>query len=115
VNNTAESARTGDVVVAWLLYAAQVAGQSFLGVFWLMSVMMTDSCGSVIDEPKVCDGDYFATWFFAYAVVLVIAVIATPIAIIVAGRRGKPRWPWPILMIVLLVAASAGYMYAFTR
>jgi len=106
---------TADVVVAWLLYAAQIAGQAFLGIFWLMSVMMTDSCGSVIDEPKVCDGDYFATWFFAYAVVLVIAVIATPIAIVVAGRRDKPRWPWPILMIALLVAASAGYMYAFTR
>jgi len=115
VNNTAESARTADVVIAWLLYAAQLAGQAFLGVFWLMSVMMTDSCGSVADEPSVCNGNYFATFFVAYAGILALAVVATPIAIIVAGRRGKPRWPWPILMIVLLVAASAGYMYAFTR
>jgi hypothetical protein len=115
LNNESGASRTADAVAAWLLYAAQVAGQAFLGVFWLMSVMMTDSCGAVTDGPRVCDSDYFATWFFAYAVVLVIAVLATPIAIIVAGRRGKPRWPWPILMIVLLAAASAGYLYAFTR
>jgi hypothetical protein len=115
VNNESGGSRTADVVVAWLLYAMQLAGQAFLGVFWMMSVMMTDSCGAVTDEPRVCDGDYFATWFFAYAAVLGIAVIATPIAIIVAGQKGRLRWPWPVLMIVLLAAASAGYMYAFTR
>lgn len=109
------ASRTADAVAAWLLYAAQVAGQAFLGLFWMMSVMMTDSCGAVTDEPRVCDGNYFATWFFAYAAVLAVAVIATPVAIIVAGQKGRLRWPWPVLMIVLLVAASAGYMYAFTR
>ena len=84
-------------------------------MLWLMSVMMTDSCGSVIDEPRVCDGTYFATWFFAYAAILVFTLLATPIAIIVAGRKGRHRWPWPALAIVLLAAATAGYMYVFTR
>jgi hypothetical protein len=102
-------------VAAWVIYALQLAGEAFLGIFWLMSVMMTDSCGSVPIEPRVCDGAYFATWFFAYAAVLVLAVLATPIAIIVAGRNRKWRWPWPVLMIVLLIAASAGYLYAFSR
>lgn len=115
MNNESGGSRTADVVVAWLLYAMQLAGQAFLSVFWLMSVMMTDSCGSVIDEPKVCDGNYFATWFFAYAAVLVIAVLATPIAIIVAGRMGRLRWPWPALTILLLAAATAGYIFLFTR
>lgn len=107
--------RTADTVVAWVLYALQLAGQAFLGMFWVMSVMMTDSCGSVIDEPRVCAGEYFATWFFAYAAVLVLAVLATPIAIIVAGRKGRRRWPWPALTILLLVGATAGYIYVFTR
>ena len=106
---------TADVVAAWLLYAAQVAGEAFLGVFWLMSVMMTDSCGAVPDELRICDSDYFATWFFAYAAVLVVAVIATPLAIIIAGRKGRLRWPWPALTIVLLAAATAGYVFVFTR
>lgn len=107
--------RTVDTVVAWVLYALQIAGQAFLGLFWLMSVMMTDSCGSVIDEPLVCNGAYFALWFFAYAAVLALAVIATPVAIVLAGRKGRLRWPWPALAIMLLVTATAGYVFAFTR
>ena len=77
--------------------------------------MMTDSCGSVAREPAVCNSGYFATFFFGYACILVVAVVATPVAIIVAGRRGRRRWPWPALSIALLVAATAGYFYAFTR
>jgi hypothetical protein len=110
-----EQSRSPDVVISWVLYGLQLAGEALLAPFWLMSVMMTDSCGSVADEPAVCDGKYFATFFAAFACVLVMAVVVTPVAIIVAGRRGKPRWPWPVLAIVLLIAATAGYVYAFTR
>ena len=109
------ASRTADSVVAWVLYALQLAGEAVLVLFWLMSVMMTDPCGSVVDEPRVCDSTYFATWFFAYAAILAVAALATPIAIIVAGRRQAKRWPWPILAIVLLVAASAGYVALFSR
>jgi hypothetical protein len=115
VNNEPGGTRTADAVVAWLLFALQVGGELFLGMFWVMSVMMTDSCGSVVDEPRVCDGEYFATWFFAYAAVLVAGLLVTPIAIVVAGRRGKLRWPWPAFVIVLLIAATIGYVWAFTR
>jgi len=111
----ASQTRTADIVVAWVLYALQLAGEAMLALFWLFSVMMTDSCGSVPVELRVCDGAYFATWFFAYAAILVAAALATPIAIVVAGRIGSRRWWWPVLMIVLLIAASAGYLYAFSR
>lgn len=111
----ADGSSTADTVVAWLLYGLQLAGEAVLAMFWMTSVMMTDSCGSVDIEPKVCDGAYFATWFFAYAAALVIAAIATPIAILLAGRNGRLRWPWPALAIVLLAAASAGYVFLLTR
>lgn len=109
------ASRTADIVVAWLLYALQLAGEALLVLFWLTSVMMTDSCGSVPDGLRVCDGDYFATWFFAYAAVLLLAAVATPIALIIAGRRGGRRWPWPVLAMILLALASAGYAFLFTR
>jgi len=111
----ANGSRTADIVVAWMLYGLQLGAEAMLAVFWMMSVMMTDSCGSVAEELKVCDGAYFATWFFAYAAVLAIAAIATPIAILLAGRNGRWRWPWPALAIVLLAGATAGYVFLFTR
>lgn len=83
--------------------------------FWLMSVMMTDGCGSVPDPTSVCNSTYFFTWFFAFAALLAVAVVATPIAIVVAGRRGARRWPWPLGAIVLLAIAAAGYMFVMTR
>jgi hypothetical protein len=115
VSQPAAESSTADTVIAWVLYALQLAGQLFLGMFWLMSVMAGDSCGSVPNDLKVCDGTYFVTWFFAYAGVLVFAAIATPIAIVVAGRRGSLRWPWPVVAIVALIAASAGYLFALSR
>lgn len=107
--------RTADAVVAWLLYAAQLAGEAVLAMLWLTSVMMTDSCGSGSDAPAVCDTTYFMTWWLAYAAFLVLAALATPVAILMAGRRHARRWPWPVLALVLLGAASAGFLYAFTR
>jgi hypothetical protein len=98
-----------------VLYALQLAGEAALGMLWLTSVMMTDSCGSVADEPAVCNAAYFVTWWFAYAALLVLAALVTPIAIVVAGKRGNVRWKWPVLVILLLAAASAGYIFLFTR
>lgn len=101
--------------MAWLLYVLQLGGEALLAPLWLMSVMAGDSCGSVIDEPRVCDGNYFVTWFFGYAGVLLVAAVATPIAIVIAGRRGRWRWPWPVVAIALLVAATVVYVYALSR
>ncbi len=98
-----------------MLYALQLAGELVLVLLWMTSVMMIDSCGSVADEPAVCNSAYFVTWWFAYAAILAAAVVFTPIAILVAGRRGARRWPWPTLAICLLVAASAGFIFLFTR
>jgi hypothetical protein len=92
--------RSTDVVVAWLLYALQLAGELVLTPLWLMSVMMTDSCGSVADEPSVCNPAYFTTGW---------------IAIIVAGKRGNRRWKWPVIAIAVLVVGTGTFVWAFTR
>ena len=84
-------------------------------MLWVTAVMMTDGCGSTPNEAAVCNTTYFVTWWFAYAAVLVIAVLFTPVAIVVAGRRGARRWPWPALTIVVLIAASAAFIFLFTR
>lgn len=107
--------RTADAVVAWVLYALQLVGEAALAMLWLTAVMMTDSCSSTPNDAAVCDSAYFVTWWFAYAAVLVVAVLFTPVAVLVAGRRGTRRWPWPVLAIVALAAASAGFIYLFTR
>ena len=107
--------RTTDAVVAWVLYALQLIGEAVLALLWMTSVMMIDSCGSAADEPAVCNSAYFVTWWFAYAAILAGAVVFTPVAIIVAGRRGSRRWPWPALTIVALTGATAGFVFLFTR
>ncbi len=109
------ASRTAGAVVAWVLYALQLAGEALLGLLWMTAVMMTDSCGATSDDPAVCDGAYFVTWWFAYAAVLVVAVVFTPVAILVAGRRGSRRWPWPVLTILVLAAASVAFILLFTR
>lgn len=109
------SGRTADRTAAWVLYVLQLAGEGFLALFWLMSVMAGDSCGSVPHDLRMCSGNYFAQWFFGYAAVLVAGAVVTPVAIVLAGRRGGRRWPWPLLTIGGLFAASWAYAWAVTR
>jgi hypothetical protein len=104
-----------DLVTAWVFYVVQLAGEALLGMFWLMSVMAGDSCGATSNDLKVCDSTYFVFWWFAYAAVLVAAALFTPVAIIVADRRGAWCWPWPVLAIVVLTAATVGYGVLLSR
>jgi len=114
-SEAASDGRSADTVAAWVLYALQLAGQVVLAALWLMSIMMTDSCGSVADEPAVCNIYYFMTWWIAYAAFLVGAAVFTPIAIVVAGRRGNNRWKRPVLVILVVVATTVGYISVMTR
>jgi hypothetical protein len=114
-NISAPTVRRNDREWAWALYALQLLGELVLAPFWMMSVMMIDSCGSVADEPRVCNAAYFASGFFGFAAVLVLAAVAVPIAIVVAGHRGGRRWVWPAGAIVGLGLAAVGYVWLMTR
>lgn len=107
---------TGDRVAAWLLYVLQLGLELILVFVAATSVMMTDPCGSGIDdEPRVCSGGYFAWAFFGYWTVLIVAAIAVPVLILIAGRRDRRRWPWPLAGILILVVSTVIYVIALTR
>ena len=102
---------TGDKVIAWLLYMLQLALELFLFIFLIFSVMAGDSCGSgVTPAPRVCDGAYFATIFYGFGFVLLIAAIAVPIMIVRAGRRGGRRWLQPVFGMLFLPIGAVAYM-----
>lgn len=107
---------TADKVVAWLLYVGQLALELLLFLFLVFSVMAGDSCGSGVEpELRVCSGSYFATIFFSYGFALVVAAIAVPVLIVVAGRVGWHRWLMPVFGIVFLVIATVAYFLLLGR
>jgi uncharacterized membrane protein len=98
---------TGDKIAAWILYALQLLFEFLLLLFSAFSVMATDPCGTGVDEPRVCEGYYFATAFYGFWLVLLVTAIAVPVLIIRARRR---RWLRPVLGIVVLTVAAVVYI-----
>jgi hypothetical protein len=114
VGNDADEG-TGDKVAAWLLYVLQLVWEMALFILLVASVMAGDSCGTGaggIAEPRVCSGWYFATIFYGFGFVLLVAAIAVPVLIIRASRR---RWLRPVLGIVLLTIAAVVYVGLATQ
>ena len=101
---------TGDKIAAWVLYGLQLAFEFLLLLLSAFSVMATDPCGTGVDEPRVCDGYYFATAFYGFWLALLIAAIAVPVLIVSAGRRGKRRWTRPVVGIVILAILTVVYI-----
>jgi hypothetical protein len=107
-NDTSEGA--GDKVAAWLLYLLQLVWEFALFILLVASVMAGDACGTGgggIAEPRVCSGAYFATIFYGFAFVLLVAAVAVPVLIIRAGRR---RWLRPVVGMVVLTIAAVVYV-----
>lgn len=101
---------TADKVVAWVLYALQLAWELVLFIVLVASVMAGDSCGSGVGgvaEPRVCSGVYFAAIFYGFAFVLLVGAIAVPVLIVTARRN---RWLRPVLGIVALTVAAVIYV-----
>lgn len=75
--------------LAWLLYVLQLLGSAVLALLAITSVFMTDSCGSVADEPAVCDTSYFGSVLVGYWIALATLLVLVPIAIVRSSRRGR--------------------------
>lgn len=104
-----------DQVVAWSLYAIQLLSEVLLALFALTSVFMTDSCGSVEDEPAVCDSGYFATVLLGYWAILALAAVAVPIVLVVCTRKERLLWPWALGSLVLLGGLTVAFVMLMTR
>jgi hypothetical protein len=116
VTTSAEPAHdTGDTVAAWLLYALQLGLELLLLLLSAFSVMATDPCGTGADEPRVCSGSYFAAAFYGYWLVLIVAAIAVPAMIVLAGRRGRRRWPRPLGGIATLLVLTVVYFVVVSQ
>ncbi|MDR7085576.1 magnesium-transporting ATPase (P-type) [Aeromicrobium panaciterrae] len=102
-------------LVAWLLYVPQLLLDLVLGVFGIFSVFATDSCGSVEDEPAVCNGDYFSTVLFSFWFALLGLIVVVPILIFVSARRGGRPWVWPLLGGFLSIVLVVVFFALMTR
>ncbi|MGI9084653.1 MAG: hypothetical protein ACR2FE_05100 [Aeromicrobium sp.] len=101
---------TADKVAAWLLYVLQLAFEAVLLLFAVFSVMMSDGCGTGVDELRICSGQYFTVIFYSYLLVLVATALAVPLMIRSAGHRGRLRWLRPVGGIVLLAIVTVAYV-----
>ena len=113
--STDEREGTGDKVAAWLLYLVQLVFELLLFILLVASVMAGDACGTGVLEPRICSGMYFATIFYGFAFVLLVAAIAVPVLILRAGRRGDLRWLRPVLAMVVLVVFTVVYIVLLTQ
>lgn len=101
--------------LAWVLYVLQLLGSAVLALLAITSVFMTDSCGSVADEPAVCDTNYFGAVLFGYWIALAVLLVLVPIAIIRASRRGQATWLRAIGGLVVTAALTVAFVMLMVR
>lgn len=101
-----KAGRTADVVLSWILYAVHVCATLTVGLISLFAIFLTDSCGSAVVDPDVCDFDYFGGVLLGFWIALVVLAVAVPVMIIVATVRKTSVWPWSVGGFGLLVLAS---------
>ena len=112
--NDAPTTRSG-TAAAWVLYVLQRLLSAVLALLAITSVFMTDSCGSVSDEPAVCDTDYFGAVLFGYWIALAVLLVLVPIAIVRASRRGRSAWLRALGGIAVTVALTVGFVMLMVR
>jgi hypothetical protein len=111
---TTAPGRTG-TVLAWLVFAGQVLASGVLALLAITSVFMTDSCGSVADEPAVCDTSYFGTVLVGYWIGLAALLVLVPVGIVHASRRGGSPLLRALAGIVLAGVGTVLFVVLMTR
>ncbi len=111
------SGRTVDRTLSWILFVLQVLGTLVLGIVSIFSIFATDSCGSTASDtvPSVCDSDYLGGVLIGYWISLVVLVVVTLIAIIVATARSAAVWPWSVGGVVLTFIATIVFFVLISR
>ncbi|RYJ02000.1 MAG: hypothetical protein EON52_20420 [Actinomycetales bacterium] len=101
--------------MSWSLYVVQLLASAVLALLAVTSVFMTDSCGSVDDEPRVCDMGYFGSTLVGYWVLLVVLVVVVPLVIVRTTHRDRASWPWALLGLAALAAVTVLFVFLMTR
>lgn len=107
--------RTIDLVTTLLLLALMLGGAAVLGLFSLMSVMATDSCGTGGPDAAICDGNYFAVVLLGYWAVLVGVPVLATVASAVRLTRRRLAWPYAVGGLLGLVLVTIVYVLLLTR
>ena len=95
-------ARVADIIVTVVLSAVLVVGSlsaAYTSIFGF--AMATDSCFERCREEYVGDA-FVASWGS-----VVVALLVTPIAVVVSAIKRKPMFVWPLLGIGIVVAGFA--------
>jgi hypothetical protein len=58
--------------LAWAVYCVQMVLSGGMALVGLIPIVFSDSCGSVSDEPAVCDTTYAGTVLITYWIVLAL-------------------------------------------
>ena len=114
MTSTTAPERSG-TALAWTQYALQFLVSAALAMLAITSVFMTDSCGSVDDEPAVCNTSYFGAVLVGYWIALAVLLMAVPIAIVRASRRGRSAGLRALGGIVLAGALTVAFVLLMTR
>lgn len=112
---TTTSTARSSTVLAWIIYVVQALGSAVLALLAVTSVFMTDSCGSVADEPAVCNTTYFGSVLFGYWIALALLLVLVPIAIVRSSRRGQATWVRAIGGIVVAAALTVAFVMLMIR
>ena len=111
----ARQGNTVDRTLSWILYVLQVLGSLAMGLVSIFSIFLTDSCGTGGTVPMVCDSDYFGSVIIGYWIALVVLVVATPIAMVVATTTKRAVWPWAVGGSALSVIATVVFFVLISR
>ncbi|MCW2770302.1 MAG: hypothetical protein JWR27_1735 [Aeromicrobium sp.] len=111
---TTRPGRTG-TALSWVVYTGQVLASAVLALLAITSVFMTDSCGSVADEPAVCNTGYFGAVLIGYWVGLAVLLVLVPIGIVRASRRGRSPLLRALAGIVLAGIGTVLFVILMTR
>jgi hypothetical protein len=107
--------RTVDRTLSWILYVLQVLGSLAMGLISLFAIFLTDSCGTGSNDPMVCDTDYFGSVIIGYWIALVVLIVATPIAMVVATTTKRAVWPWALGGSAMSVIATVVFFVLISR
>jgi len=107
--------RTADQVVTLLCLLLLLGAAVVFGLLSLTSVFATDSCGTGVPEPAVCNGDYLGGILIGYWAALAGVTVLSAVASGVALARHRLAWPYAVGGLLALGLATVVFVMLLFR